>query len=106
MHFKGLGFSYWDIVKKLSSITRNQAVNFKNIGSYEKDTIEFRCPNGTLNPVIWQNNINLFVHLLEYAKSPDFNYDVIFKRTNKVNNNSMKLLLYSKIDLFQATEFK
>ena len=55
-----------------------KSVNFRPITTL--GTIEFRCPNGTLNEVIWQNNLNLFVHLLLYAKSNDFDEYRVEKR--------------------------
>lgn len=51
-----------------------QSFNFKNVKMYDlesrvmKNTIEYRLPNGTFEPVIWQNNINMFLHLLEACK--------------------------------------
>ena len=35
----------------------------------QKDLIEFRTPNSTLNPILWQNYITLFYYLIEYSKS-------------------------------------
>ena len=47
-------------------------------GAYElKDTIEVRTPNGTLEPTIWQNNINFFSKLLLYAASDNFDSEKI-----------------------------
>jgi len=87
---------------------RKQAINFQNIKNLNKEltgnTIEFRCPNGTLNPIIWQNNVNFFVHLLLYCKSDKFNYDIIEER-RRIN---MKLCpsvnYYNEIYLEQALE--
>lgn len=64
-----------------------QAVNFRHYDTLK--TIEFRCPNGTLNPVIWQNNINLFVKMLLCSNSLMFSdgklnekvNDIIFEKT-------------------------
>lgn len=63
------------------------------------NTIEFRCPNGTLEPIIWQNNANLFAKLLIYSKNNNFNHDIIDKRktTNNINN-------YKIISLEQSLE--
>lgn len=87
-----------------------QAVNFEHITKTFKDfgqnnTIEFRCPNGTLNPIVWQNNVNLFVKLLEYVKSPNFDRHTILNR--KKNNLCLMgdLIWYSDIYLDQAVEF-
>ena len=49
----------------------------------EDNTIEFRCPNGTLNPIIWQNNLNLFAKLLIYSKSEDFKKYKINKKAKE-----------------------
>lgn len=35
------------------------SINFLNIGLDDKNTIEFRMPNGTLDPNVWIENINL-----------------------------------------------
>lgn len=56
----------------------NRDNNFKTY-AYETgstknyNTIEIRCPNGTFNSTIWQNNINFFVHFLKYVKDSDIN---------------------------------
>ena len=39
---------------------KNVAINLKNVGTSYKNTIEFRLPNGTIDPKIWIENINLF----------------------------------------------
>lgn len=57
-------------------------VNFKHY--YTFGTLEFRCPNGSLNPVVWQNNVNLFVKMMEMAKSGDFSERLIEEQMKKV----------------------
>lgn len=51
----------------------NSDVNSKK----EKNTIEVRCPNGTLNEKIWQNNINFFTKLMLYAANDNFDNEFI-----------------------------
>ena len=46
---------------------RYSDVNFCNIGSKEKNTIEFRLPNGTINPNTWIENVNLFGGIVKVA---------------------------------------
>ena len=99
-----------DIINMISH-RRCQAVNFYNINTkkhrYVKDkknTIEFRCPNGTLDPIIWQNNVNLFVKLLNYVKSPNYNNDIIEKRKNIYKDKYTDLYWYSEIYLEQSLE--
>ena len=41
------------------------------------NTIEIRCPNGTLNQTIWQNNVNFFISLLSKCSSDDLDMDLI-----------------------------
>lgn len=89
---------------------RYQAVNFKKItlASYEKfcenNTIEFRCPNATLNSVIWQNNVNFFVKLLEYSKSTNFNKDLVEQKYQSISKNKLQVNLYNEIYLSEALE--
>ena len=87
--------------------TKFNAIHFKKsytTNKIEKDnTIEFRTPNASLNPIIWQNNINFFIKLLNYCKSSNFNHDIINKR--KINNDNFEdLELYREIYLEQALE--
>ena len=76
-----------------------QAVNFRHYDTFK--TIEFRCPNGTLNPVIWQNNINLFVKMLLYSSS--LMYDE--RKIKEKMSNSISDKTSSKIYVDDALEF-
>lgn len=112
--------SLWDISKKLNinkkldgiinniQTDRYNGVNFKNVelgkGFFIDNTIEFRCPNGTLEPVIWQNNVNLFVNLLNYSKDIKFDNDIVEKRHGINSDKLYKLDLYNEIYLEQALE--
>lgn len=56
------------------------------------NTIEFRCPNGTLKPEICQNNLNLFVKIIEYSKNrydDEFIKRIINKNKISYNNYNM-----------------
>lgn len=89
---------------------RYQAVNFWNvsIGNYnrfrEANTIEFRCPNGSLNSAIWQNNVNFFVKFLLYSKNPSFNDNLVEQRHQSNLDKFAKLKWYDEIYLEQALE--
>lgn len=98
-----------------SSDDRGKTVNFKNCADTEsskynvvgnKNTIEFRSPNGTFNPIIWQNNINLLVKLLEYCKSNNFNEEIILRRLKQIikDNIPANLNKYGQINIVQALE--
>ncbi len=71
---------------------------------YTYNTIEFRSPNGTLDNIIWQNNVNFFFKLLIYARSINYNDDLIEKRhlTNLDKYNELKW--YDEIFLGHALE--
>lgn len=119
---KPVAKEFWDIYKKEIKTKNNdtyelirqinnekyQAVNFSNVATYYTykalNTIEFRCPNGTLEPVIWQNNIYFFIKILEYAKSENYNDDIVQKRYQKNSKNLSSLSSYSEICLQQALE--
>ena len=89
---------------------RYQAINFENIKNhninenFEKNTLEFRSPNGTLDPIIWQNNLNMIVNLILYCKDINFNYDIIEKRHNKYLDKYDNLYWYNEIYIDQALE--
>lgn len=97
-----------DEIKSQICISRHQAVNFENVKDFNsvetKNTIEFRCPNATLEPVIWQNNVNLFVNLLEYSKKESYDNDIINKRRKKNKDKLKRLGSYGNIYLEQALE--
>ena len=44
------------------------SINFKNIGDKDKNTIEFRLANGTLDENTWVENINLYGGIVKAAK--------------------------------------
>ena len=56
--------------KKFIGDNRFQGISVHNVmenslnNTLHKNTVEFRFPNGTFNEIIWQNNINTFVHFL------------------------------------------
>lgn len=86
----------------ISGISFNNVSNFNRVAF--KNTIEFRCPNGTINPIIWQNNINFFVKLLNYCKSDKFDNEVIDRRWHLNKDRYSDLVWYREIYLEQAVE--
>lgn len=84
------------------------AVNFNHISNFHQfiygNTIEFRSPNGTLDPVIWQNNVHLFVKLLEYAKNSLYDIELVNTRYKTNLNTYSDLSYYRDIHLMQALE--
>jgi len=72
---------YKDLIHYLCG-DKYKAVNFKHYNTFR--TIEFRCPNATLNPVIWQNNVNLFVKMMLYSKSKKFNNSLLDEKRKRL----------------------
>ena len=89
---------------------RYQAVNFDNVSRFNsnifnfRNTIEFRCPNGSLDAVIWQNNVNLFAKMLSYCRTIFFNDDIVEKRHQLNLDRFSNLRFYDEIYLEQALE--
>lgn len=72
-------YDWYQFLKK-NTFNKHSCLNFKNYkGSHldEKNTVEIRCPNGTLDPIIWQNNINFFVKLLDSTTKNNFDEELI-----------------------------
>lgn len=92
----------------LIDASKLRAVSFRKVYDLDKfsknDTIEFRCSNGTLNPIIWQNNVNFFAKILKYAKSTSFDQDIVTKRFLKLKDENLTINLYDEINLDQALE--
>lgn len=86
------------------------AVNFKNVKQEycdkikEGNTIEIRCCNGTQNAIIWQNYINFLLALFRYAKSDQFNDDILNKRHEQYVDIYDNIEMYNEIYLDQALE--
>lgn len=101
-----------EIIYKLQSGNRYQAVNSLNVDVFDTDhflidnTLEFRCPNGTLSPEIWQNNVNLFIRILLYSTSKQFDDDLVNKRqkSDALTFKQDGFIWYNEIYLTQALE--
>lgn len=98
------------ILDKVKSDLGDRAINFANCMYDSLDelkysnTIEFRCPNGTLEPIIWQNNLNLLVNILMYSKSKKFDNDTIDLRESVNKDEFNDLEWYDEIYLIDALE--
>lgn len=79
-------YLYTNIIKE-DIYDHYDGLNLENTFSEEKNTIEFRFPNGELdfNEII--NNIRLFTRLFEVSKKENIDYvDVINESDNKLDN--------------------
>lgn len=81
-------------IKELQS-SRFVSLNFDNLGEPHKDTIEFRMANGTLDPNVWVDNINLFGNLMCAAKMIS---QIKKKSVSEMNDNEKtSLYFYEKL---------
>lgn len=108
-------FKLFDCGDKDVKIRRKKSVNFTNVSDLESykynmnidmNTVEFRSPNGTFDPVIWQNNVNLITKLMLYCKSDKFDEDRIIRRMNQIISDDIpsNIFKYSRIYMEQAIE--
>lgn len=71
----------------LNKMNKNYGISLTKVHwgrNFEKNnTIEFRMPNGSLNPIIWQNNVNFFGKLILYCKSESFDRNFIVNKLKK-----------------------
>lgn len=66
---------------------------------YKYRTLEFRAGNGTLNPVIWQNYINLYTKLLLCCSDDNKDWDMIDRRfSDEILNEDLNNFDYSKAE--------
>ena len=83
---------------------RTYSINFKNVLLSDKvipfGTLEIRNPNGTLDPVIWQNNVNFFSKFLLCSKSDKFDMDIVLTR----ERNLFDFKKYNQVFTEQAIE--
>ena len=109
-------FKLFDKGEEPKKIRRRKSVNFTNVSDLEPykynmngidmNTVEFRSPNGTFDPVIWQYNINFLIKLMLYCKSDKFDEDKIIRRMNKIISDDIQsnIYKYSRIYMEQAIE--
>ena len=109
-------FKLFDKGEEPRKLRRRKSVNFTNVSEIEPykynmngidmNTVEFRSPNGTFDPVIWQNNINFITKLMLYCKSDKFDCDKIIRRMNMVISDDIpsNIYKYSRIYMEQVIE--
>ena len=68
----------FDYLVTVLNLGKKKGLNLSNINhNPNKNTIEFRCPNGTFNKNVWHNNFLLFKRIIKYAKSDSYNEALI-----------------------------
>lgn len=88
-------------------LSKESGVNFANLenGILSTNTVEFRMCNGTIDPIVIQNEINLFCNLLLKIKSDNYDIDYIDYRFDKLYSSNIGLDEYKKIYMDDALEF-
>ena len=81
---------------------RTNAISLYNFDKKINDSFEFRCPNGTLSEVVWQNNINFFKHLLEVSLDNNKEWDKIDYMLAIYNPNEYIFELYNGLNINKA----
>ena len=87
------------------------SINFKNLNfsSLEKNTkgntFELRCPNATIEEIIWQNNINVFINMFLSSRRHIINEDFLNYKLKKYQLSKNNMLRYNEIFLKEALEF-
>ena len=86
------------IIDELKEASKYTALNFVNLGNDEKNTVEFRVPNGTLDDKIIKETIMLIGKNVEVAKQLIYNKDSqekfeVFKRHDLTETEKRELLL-------------
>ena len=97
---KNYSISVWHM---LCDNDYNRYDNYNNINRY--CTVEYRCSNGTLDEVIWQNYVNFIIKMMLYCKSDKYDDDLINRRKCVNIDIFDDLEEYSKIYIEQAIEF-
>lgn len=96
-----------EIKKALEKFKSHHAVNLYHIDPYSLEyapynTIEIRCPNGTLNPVIWQNNINFFGKMIEAVGKASYDEEKTRYKLHKMDTKLYNVLDIKKYSLEDA----
>lgn len=102
---------FLEIVKDRTSKRNSvsfQKVNINDLNNIQDNTMEFRFPNGTIEEIIWQNNINTLGKLLLAVKNDKIDIDIIdflLKNIQKERNINVLLMDYGSIHLDTALLF-
>lgn len=73
--------------------------------SFEKNrTFEFRMPNASTNPVIWQNNVNFFAHFVSSVKNGNLDIELLKRKVKDKLDELGKLSSYNLISIDEALE--
>ena len=83
------------LAKDVQNGTGDYGINFNNLGN-EKNTIEFRIPNGTIDSKTWIENINLFGGIVK--ASEDLAIIQNKKPEDRTDEEIIKLKLFERLN--------
>ena len=84
----------------------SMGINYLSFRDFSfNNTIEIRRPNGTLEEVIWQNNINVIMKMILKIKNNSFDIEYIDYLLNKYNCYDDRNVLYNEINIEKGLEF-
>lgn len=74
---------YDELISCLNNVcTRCYGLCLSNVDRHkDKNTIEVRCPNGSLEPIIWQNNVDFFANFFLAIKNKEIDEELFKYRT-------------------------
>ena len=100
-------FAIEDVIRNYKERKLN-AVNLKNMSYFNsrkaRNTVEFRCPNGTLDEITWQNNVNFFVKFMILCKKGHFDKDKVLRRDSINKDKIFTYHDYNKLYIDEALE--
>ena len=88
---------------KIIQGTRYSGINYCNVWRKEKNTIEFRLPNGTLDPTTWIENINLFGGLVRVSHELS---EIMLKSAEQRTEEEKKMLYNYEVIQMEQDERK
>lgn len=84
----------------------SMGINYLSFRDFSvNNTIEVRRPNGTIEEVIWQNNINVILKMILKIKNNSFDIEYIDYLLNKYNCYDDRNVLYNEINIEKGLEF-
>lgn len=98
MTIKDFGSIKYDFKKFVEQFgnDKKMGLSFFNLNENRPiKTLEVRCPNGSLNYMIWKNNINFFIKLLQTSADTKKDWNLINRLFNELRDNNYEDDLYN-----------
>lgn len=100
---------FYNIVNSINDIVlaKSRGINFQNVprGINSKETIEFRMCNSSIDPIVIQNEINLFCNLLLSCAHKEMDQEYLDYRIKELKRTESDLLSYRNLNIEDAFLF-